>query len=192
MSIRSLSKTRATILGLVTMLTMAVGVPLIVTAQDGTPSASPVAENQALVTGEQIYNNVCIACHQPDGKGIEGIYLPLAGNPAVTLEDPTYLITVILNGRGGMPRFNTTYSDEELAGIATFVRQYWENDASAVTAEQVAEVRALFEVPDPAEVTPEGQIPTGTDRATPSGATPEASPGIIATPDVPPASTPTD
>lgn len=177
MNVRSLSRTRAAILGLATMLTMAVGVPLIVNAQGGTPSASPVAgEAQALVTGEQIYNNVCIACHQPDGKGIEGIYLPLAGNPAVTLEDPTYLITVLLNGRGGMPRFNTTYDDDELAAIATFVRQNWENDASAVTAEQVAEVRASFEVPDPAEVTPEGQIPTGTDQATPSGATPEASP----------------
>lgn len=172
MTIRSLSRTRAAILGLVTMLTMAIGVPLIVTAQDGSPSASPVAEAEALVAGEQIYNNVCIACHQPDGKGIEGIYLPLAGNPAVTLEDPTYLITVLLNGRGGMPRFNTTYDDDELAAIATYVRQTWENDASAVTAEQVAEVRATFDVPDEAEVTPEGQIPSGTDQATPSDATP--------------------
>jgi hypothetical protein len=90
----------------------------------------------------------------------------------VTLEDPTYLITVLLNGRGGMPRFNTTYDDEELASIGTYVRQTWENDASAVTAEQVAEVRASFEIPDEPEGTPEGQIPTGTDQATPSDATP--------------------
>lgn len=181
MTIRSLSRTRATILGLVLMLTLAAGVPLIVNAQDGTPGA---AGEEALVQGEQIYNNVCIACHQPDGKGIEDIYLPLAGNPAVTLDDPTYLITVLLNGRGGMPRFNTTYSDEELAAIATFVRQNWENDASAVTAGQVAEVRATFEVPDEPEGTPEGQIPTGTDRATPSDATP------IGSPDPDPAATP--
>ncbi|MBA2468561.1 MAG: cytochrome c [Chloroflexia bacterium] len=177
MSIRSLPRTRATILGLVSMLTVAVGVPLIVDAQDATPGASPVTSaDPALVQGEQIYNTVCIACHQPDGRGIEGIYLPLAGNPAVTLEDPTYLITVLLNGRGGMPRFDTTYDDEELAAIATYVRQNWENDASAVTAEQVAAVRATFAIPDAAEGTPEGQIPTGTDQATPSDATPEASP----------------
>ncbi len=188
MNIRSLSRTRATILGLVSILTIAVSVPLIVGAQDATPDASEAAgPDQSLVQGEQIYNNVCIACHQPDGKGIEGIYLPLAGNPAVTLEDPTYLITVLLNGRGGMPRFNTTYSDEELASIATFVRQNWENDASAVTAEQVAEVRASFEVPIEAEPTPEGQIPAGSGRATPVDATPEALPGVVATPDLPPA-----
>ena len=64
----------------------------------------------------------------------------------------------------------------DVAAIATYVRQNWENDAAAVTAEQVAAVRATFQLPDPAEVTPEGQIPTGTDRATPSDATPEASP----------------
>ena len=76
MKTRSLPKTRATILGLVTLLTIAVGVPLIVNAQDATPEATPVgsAEDQVLVRGEEIFNNVCIACHQPDGKGIEGIY----------------------------------------------------------------------------------------------------------------------
>ncbi len=168
-----LFRSRAALLGMMSILVLVVGVPFMVNAQDATPDATPVGE---ITRGEQIYNNVCIACHQPDGKGIEGIYLPLAGNPAVTLEDPTYLITVLLNGRGGMPRFDTTYDDEELAAIATYVRQNWENDAAAVTAEQVAAVRATFQLPDPAEVTPEGQIPTGTDRATPSDATPEASP----------------
>jgi cytochrome c6 len=175
MKTRSLPKTRATILGLVTMLTIAVGVPLIVNAQDASPEATPAgsAEDQMIVRGETIFNNVCIACHQPDGKGIEGIYPPLAGNPLVTLEDPTYIITVILNGRGGMPRFDTTYDDEEIASIATFVRQNWENDAPAVTAEQVAEVRASFA--SEAMVTPEGQLPQGSGRATPD-ATPQATP----------------
>lgn len=173
----SRSRTRAVVLGFLSILTLLIGVPLIVNAQTASPQASPAgASDPALVQGEQIFNNVCIACHQPDGKGIEGIYPMLAGNPAVTLEDPTYLITVLLNGRGGMPRFNTTYDDEELASIATYVRQTWENDASAVTAEQVAAVRATFEVPDEPEVTPEGQVPSGTDQATPSDATPGATP----------------
>jgi hypothetical protein len=91
------------------------------------------------------------------------------------LEDPTYLITVILNGRGGMPRFDTTYSDEQVAAIASYVRQEWENDAEPVTAEQVAAVRASFVAPS--VVTPEGQIPEGTGRATPAMiASPVASP----------------
>jgi mono/diheme cytochrome c family protein len=174
MKLHTLPRTRAAILGVATMLTMLIGIPLIVAAQDASPEATPASDvDPLLVRGEEIFNTVCIACHQPDGKGIEGIYLPLAGNPLVTLEDPTYLITVILNGRGGMPRFDTTYSDEDIASIATFVRQNWENDAPAVTAEQVAAVRASFEAP--AEETPEGQIPEGSGRATPE-ATPDATP----------------
>ncbi len=181
MTIQSLPRNRAIILLAILVLAAAASVPFIVSAQDATPStASPVpSDDPVLVRGEEIFNNVCIACHQPDGKGVEGIYLPLAGNPLVTLEDPTYLITVILNGRGGMPRFDTTYSDEDVAAIATYVRQAWDNDAAPVTAEQVAEVRAKYVAP--AINTPEGQIPEGSGRATPAiDATPAASP--VATP----------
>jgi cytochrome c6 len=167
----TLPRTRATVMGIVMLLALGAAVPLLVSAQDATPGASPVAETDpVLARGEEIFNTVCIACHQPDGRGIEGIYLPLAGNPLVTLDDPTYLITTILNGRGGMPRFDSTYSDEDIAAIATWVRQAWDNDAAPVTADQVAEIRAQYRA-DTIE-TPEGQIPEGSGRA----GTPEASP----------------
>jgi mono/diheme cytochrome c family protein len=153
-------------------LTLVASVPLMGAARQD--DASPMA-NDLVAQGEVIFNNVCIACHQPGGKGIQGIYPPLAGNPLVTLEDPTYLITTILNGRGGMPRFDTTYSDEQVAAIASYVRQAWENDAAPVTAEEVAAVRASFVAP--AVVTPEGQIPEGSGRATPAAvASPAATP----------------
>ncbi|HAL04793.1 MAG TPA: hypothetical protein DCP58_06755, partial [Verrucomicrobiales bacterium] len=28
--------------------------------------------------GEQLYNMACMACHQPEGKGLPGVYPPLA------------------------------------------------------------------------------------------------------------------
>ena len=172
MNVISQSHRRLGLLVAIAALTILASIPLMGAARQ--EDASPVA-NDLVAQGEVIFNNVCIACHQPDGKGIQGIYLPLAGNPLVTLEDPTYLITVILNGRGGMPRFDTTYSDEQVAAIASFVRQSWENDAAPVTAEEVAAVRASFVAP--AVVTPEGQIPEGSGRATPAAvASPAATP----------------
>ncbi|HYJ12392.1 MAG TPA: cytochrome c [Thermomicrobiales bacterium] len=173
MAIFSQTHRRLMALIAVVALTLVASVPLMGAARQD--EASPVTSD-LVAQGEVIFNNVCIACHQPDGKGIQGIYLPLAGNPLVTLEDPTYLITTILNGRGGMPRFDTTYSDEQIAAIASFVRQAWENDAPAVSAEEVAAVRANYVAP--AVVTPEGQIPEGSGRATPAMvASPVASPG---------------
>ena len=167
---------RTAILAGLLILTLAAGIPYLVTAQDATPAATP-ATDPVIARGEEIFSTVCIACHQPDGKGIAGIYLPLAGNPAVTLEDPTYVITVVLNGRGGMPRFDSTYADEDIASIVSYIRQTWGNQAAPVTVEQVAAIRATYA--NSAVTTPEGQIPTGSGLATPEGeATPNATPSI--------------
>jgi mono/diheme cytochrome c family protein len=111
----------------------------------GTPVAStPASVDPAVIEeGKTIVTAICLACHQPGGAGIEGVYPALAGNPFVTLEDPSVVISTVLNGRGGMPRFASNFSDEQLAAILTYVRtSLGENHAGAVTPEQVAEVRA--------------------------------------------------
>ena len=168
MTLVKASHTRLAILIGAAILLLLGSIPLISNAQDAATPEAGMTEQQLIEEGEQIYMNVCIACHQPDGKGIAGIYLPLNGNPLVTNDDPTYLITTLLNGRGGMPRFDTTFSDEEIAAVSSYVRQNWDNDAAAVSAEEVSDVREQFEMTTP---TPEAQIPAGQDQATP-----EASP----------------
>lgn len=131
-------RTRIAVLISAATMLLLIAVPVLGNAQNATPVKN---EQQLVQEGEEIFNNVCIACHQPDGKGIGGIYPALNGNPLITQDDPTYFISTVLTGRGGMPRFANTYNDEEIAAITTFVRQNWENDAPAVSPEQVAEVR---------------------------------------------------
>lgn len=162
---------RGTILLATCSTALIVAVPILGSAQDAAPQDAETW--QVIQRGERIFSTVCIACHQPDGKGIEGIYPALAGNPLVTLEDPTYFTSVVLTGRGGMPRFNGTYDDEEIASVVTYVRQAWENDAGAVAPEFVAEVRAQYEAVE-AFPTSEGQEPEGiaTSEASPLPATP--------------------
>ena len=50
--------------------------------------------------GEETYRLGCLACHQPDGKGLPGIYPPLAGNPRIT-GDKDRLIKIVLHGLSG-------------------------------------------------------------------------------------------
>lgn len=136
---------------------------LLPTLGQGRQADSPPGQDQ-LAAGQHIYDTVCIACHQPGGVGIDGIYPALDGNPLVTLDDPTYVLSVVLSGRGGMPRMSWLFDDDEIAAVVSYIRQAWSNDASPVTADEVAAIRAAHEVP---EATPAGQDPTGAVPATP-------------------------
>lgn len=170
--------TRMVALVSILALVMVASIPLFTTAQDATP---PMTEEQQIERGSEIYFSVCVACHQPDGNGVPGIYLPLNNGAIPNLEDPTLFIYTVMYGRGGMPRFNTTYTDDEIAAILTFVRQEWDNDASPVTAEQVAEVRANYSATPIVSPTPDAQIPEGQNH-------PEERDEPVASPD----STPTN
>jgi len=102
--------------------------------------------------GVQLYLDNCSACHRVDGKASGNVFPALPGNPTVLQEDPTSLIRVILAGARlpstktapsdlGMPGFAWRLSDEETAQLVTFVRSAWGNQAPAVDAKAVAEIR---------------------------------------------------
>jgi mono/diheme cytochrome c family protein len=96
------------------------------------------------VTGAQVYQTVCQACHMADGRGGRGAAtIPaLAGNP--NLAEPDYPILLVLNGRGAMPYLRDTLDDAQIAGVATYVRTSFGNKwKKPVTAADVARVRKM-------------------------------------------------
>lgn len=169
-------RTRGGALAVAALIVALAMTPFMSRAQDATPQASPAASSGLIAEGEQIFNSVCIACHQPGGKGIAGIYPALNGNPLITQDDPTYPITTVLNGRGGMPRFNSSFSNEQIAAVLSYVRQAWDNDAGPVSPDQVEAIRNPEQAATP-EVTPtpEGQLPS--DEAEQGGAGAGTPPG---------------
>ncbi|MGE9553710.1 c-type cytochrome [Erwinia amylovora] len=130
----------------------------------GNPPA-PAADEQAvsateaklttakhLSIGERLYLDNCGACHFVTGKGAPGVFPQLDQATIVNAGDPTGFIHTILAGAQQpstakapstlvMPGFKSRLSDDEVAQLATFIRQGWSNKASAVTADQVAKVR---------------------------------------------------
>ena len=148
---------------LVVAIVAMVMVPGLGRAQEGTeeetpPPVSGEQEGELLTVGEDLYNRTCIACHQAGGTGAESEvtfthYPPLAGNAFVTVDDPSVVVRTVLFGRGGMPAFRGL-TDQEVAGVVTYIRQSWGNDASAVSPELVAEIRAERDVPPPEPATP--------------------------------------
>ena len=101
--------------------------------------------------GRQTYAGLCAACHQPTGKGQEGLAPPLAESEWV-LGDPETVTKIVLHGlRGPVKVKGVQYSldmpaagfltDEQVAGVLTYIRREWDHEASPVTPDFVAKVR---------------------------------------------------
>jgi mono/diheme cytochrome c family protein len=110
------------------------------------PAAAPLtaAEQQRFTEGEAVYKSLCVACHQANGEGLEKLGAPLVGSPFVS--GPGHVaIRILLNGKEGpvglMPPLGTTLSDDQIAGVLTYVRRSWGNQGSAVEAAGVADMR---------------------------------------------------
>jgi mono/diheme cytochrome c family protein len=108
-----------------------------------------------IATGATVYMETCAQCHGETGLGKSAangqlIAPPLAGNPHVT-GYPDWVIRTLLHGLTG-PINGQSYaglimvpqkgqSDEWIATMASYVRNTLTNQASFVTAEQVAKIR---------------------------------------------------
>ena len=103
-------------------------------------AAAPADDRELLHTGESLYGTTCANCHQLSGEG-NTAYPSLVNNEVVIAEDPSAALLTILNGRGHMPAFVEMLSDQEIAAVLSHERTAWDNSASVVTAEQVAQVR---------------------------------------------------
>jgi alcohol dehydrogenase (quinone), cytochrome c subunit len=116
-------------------------------------TAKQLASLQFSERGSQPYFEYCVSCHGYDGRG-SGLLMPsLAGNPVVLDPRPDSLINLAVNGslrlvtRGNvetfdMPPFYVLMSDQEIADVVSFIRKGWGNGGDAVTADQVAAIRA--------------------------------------------------
>ncbi len=105
----------------------------------GGAAASSVSEEQ-LTAGGQVFANRCTFCHGADGLG--GDRGPaLSGNPVLAYSP--FTVDRILYGYGykKMPSFASRLSDEEIAAVATYVRNSWGNNHGAVKTEWVTAAR---------------------------------------------------
>src|ERR1700733_14468587 len=57
-----------------------------------------LASGDAKKRGALLYLDNCAACHRPDGRGYEGVFPSLAGNPVVAADNPLSLVSVVLLG----------------------------------------------------------------------------------------------
>jgi mono/diheme cytochrome c family protein len=97
--------------------------------------------------GGEIYKNVCLGCHNDDGRGKEKLGGNLVDSPFVTAPDATAAIRILLGGKEGtiglMPPLGPSMSDEDIAATLTYIRRAWGHTATPVDPLNVMEVRGL-------------------------------------------------
>lgn len=109
-----------------------------------------------ITRGKQVYLEQCLACHQVDGLGVQGMNPPLAKTKQI-LGDKAALIKIVLNGMQGVQIGGEDYNgvmaphpdltDQQIADVLTYVRNSFGNKASAVTVALVKTVRATNKPP---------------------------------------------
>ena len=109
------------------------------------------AKGASEAAAKKAFETHCAACHQPTGKGMPGVFPPLAGNKRF-LEDRARTLDVVINGVSGplevdgvkynnaMPPMGHA-KDEELAAALTHASTSWGNKGKIYTAADVAKAR---------------------------------------------------
>jgi mono/diheme cytochrome c family protein len=105
-----------------------------------------------IATGAAVYAHACIACHEANGSGAPRIYPPLPGNANLQSVNPSSILRIILDGAqtvttprapnpGSMPAYAAKLTDQEIADVATYIRNSWGNAAPVVTPGEVKKAR---------------------------------------------------
>lgn len=92
--------------------------------------------------GRKLYETTCQACHMKDGKGAAGAghYPPLGENAKMVSK--YYILSVLVNGYHGMPRFGDQMGDEQIAAVANYVRENFGNRyTDAIRPDDVLKLR---------------------------------------------------
>ncbi len=118
-------------------------------AAGDTVASAPI---NPVAAGKRIFGTNCAACHQSTGLGIAGAFPPLVGSEWVTGPEQT-VVRILLNGLGGalhvkgavyngaMPAWKEALTDDDIAHVASYIRQWSPNAAPPVASSTVATLR---------------------------------------------------
>lgn len=112
--------------------------------------------------GKGLYMTTCVACHQPTGAGLPGVFPPFDGSEYV-VGDARRLVAIVIKGLNGpitvkgvkypgavplipvdtqFPQFK---DNQKLADVLNYIRTAWSNKADkAVTPDFIQKIREEF------------------------------------------------
>lgn len=122
------------------------------------PMGTTLPDGKQMAAGETVFVKNCQVCHAPPGQpdqtgpGPLPDYPKLGGDTLIMGQNPTTVVRIILGGAESpvTPNEHTTYSmpsfaalsDQEIADVATYIRNSWGNRAGPVSRSDVRSIRS--------------------------------------------------
>jgi mono/diheme cytochrome c family protein len=98
--------------------------------------------------GKRLFEGACVSCHGWTGQSAISPFATLTGAWAVNDPGGTNVAQIVISGTRrtvpgavSMPAFGAAYSDTEIAALTNYVTARYGTKASAITAQDVAELR---------------------------------------------------
>ncbi len=109
-------------------------------------SATMRAQDKAalMAKGQKVYNEYCKTCHQANGQGLGAVYPPLAKSDYLKSTPMPKIIKEVVKGKSGKIKVNgkefngvmapmpKKYTDEDIAGVITYVYNSFGNSGPVV------------------------------------------------------------
>ena len=122
-------------------------------SENDLPPPLTAAQQKLFEAGRELFVTVCAVCHQPHGRGQDGLAPPLLDSEWI-LGPESRLVRVVLQGvLGPIKVGDRTYEldmpglgaldDESVASVLTYLRREWGHDSAPVSSASVAKVREL-------------------------------------------------
>lgn len=124
----------------------------IATQMQANSALTGLTKEMQIEKGKQVYMGLCFACHQPDGKGLPGVFPPLAGSDFLQA-DHERAIRIVLKGLSGpvtvngktlnsmMPPQEAVLTDTQIADVLTYVLNSFGNSGDPIRPDHVKAVR---------------------------------------------------
>ncbi|MEO8486351.1 MAG: copper-containing nitrite reductase [Betaproteobacteria bacterium] len=114
--------------------------------------AGALTVDEQVKAGQALFTGTCSTCHQANGRGLPGVFPPLAKSDYFARK-PERIADAVLHGLTGPVTVNGTVynsvmppmsqlTDDEIANLATYVLNSWGNPGGRVTKAEVAKRRA--------------------------------------------------
>jgi mono/diheme cytochrome c family protein len=98
--------------------------------------------------GKMVFEGACVSCHGWTGESAISPFATLTGAWAVNDPGATNVAQIVISGTKrhvegavSMPAFGNAYSDDEIAAVTNYVTARFGSKASAISAQDVAELR---------------------------------------------------